>query len=133
MTVCGPIQASGCTRAVGATMADGSIGITLYDSGMLVRELAHKLGAPWEGDGDRDVLRVAPLDTAGPSDTTFASGGKASKSAADSQAGCLVVPVSYAHPEQTVIRVPDPRLAIAQIIAWLHPRRKPAAGVHASA
>jgi UDP-3-O-[3-hydroxymyristoyl] glucosamine N-acyltransferase len=114
-------------------MADGSIGITLYDSGMLVRELAHKLGAAWEGDGDRDVRRVAPLDTAGPSEIGFASGGKASKNAADSQAGCLVVPVGYAHPGQTVIRVPDPRLAIAQVIAWLHPKRKPAAGVHATA
>ena len=51
--------ASGCTRAVGAMLADGSMGITLYHNGMLVRELAGMLGAIWEGDGDRDVRRVA--------------------------------------------------------------------------
>jgi UDP-3-O-[3-hydroxymyristoyl] glucosamine N-acyltransferase len=101
---------------------------------MLVRELAEMLGAIWEGDGDRDVRRVASIENAGPEDVSFAAGGRLAKQAGGSEAGCLIVPLSYPNPKgQTVVRVPDPRLAIAQVIARLHPKRQAARRVHPTA
>jgi UDP-3-O-[3-hydroxymyristoyl] glucosamine N-acyltransferase len=115
-------------------LADESTGINLYHIGMLVRELAGMLGAMWEGDGDREIRRVASIENAGPGDVSFAAGGRAAKNAADSDAGCLLVPLNYPNPGgQTVIRVPDPRLAIAQVIARLHPKRTPARRIHPTA
>lgn len=106
----------------------------LYHSGMLVRELAAMLGAIWEGDGDLDVRRAASIENAGPDDVSFVGGGRAAKAAHDSEAGCLLVPLNYANPRgQTVIRVPDPRAAIAQVITRLHPKRSPARRIHPTA
>ncbi len=100
---------------------------------MLVRELAEMLGAAWEGEGDRDVRRAAPLEEAGPAELSFAAGERASKNAKDSKAGCILVPMKYSNQGQTVIRVADPRVAIAQVISRLHPRRKAAGRVHETA
>jgi UDP-3-O-[3-hydroxymyristoyl] glucosamine N-acyltransferase len=101
---------------------------------MLVRELAEMLGATWEGDGDREVRRVASIESAGTADVSFAAGGRAAKNAVESNAGCLLVALNYSNPHgQTVIRVADPRLAIAQVIARLHPKRQTARRVHATA
>ena len=101
---------------------------------MLVRELAAMLNAVWEGDGDREVARVAPIETAGPRDITFAAGGKAARAALESKAGCVIVPLNFAESrELTVIRVTDPRAAIATVIARLHPARQPARRIHPTA
>ncbi len=91
------------------------------------------LGAAWEGDGDRDLQKVAPLDSAGPTDVSFAVGGKASKNSAVSRAGCVLVPMNYPSQGQTIIRVPDPRSAIARVIPRLHPKKKAHGNVHPTA
>ncbi len=103
-------------------------------NGMLVRELAEMLGASWEGDGDHDVVGVAPLDNARANEISFVSGGRGSRDAVESNAGCLVVALNYSNAKgQTVIRVPEPRAAIARVIARLHPERSPARRVHPTA
>jgi len=99
-----------------------------------VRELAAWLGAPFEGDGERELRGVAPLDEAGPEDLSFVTRGRGAKLAGDSRAGCLLVPLDFPAPGgQTLIRVPDPRAAIARAIAKLHPRVDPPAGIHPTA
>jgi UDP-3-O-[3-hydroxymyristoyl] glucosamine N-acyltransferase len=101
---------------------------------MRVKELAAWLGAPLEGDGERELLRVAPLDEAGPEDLSFVTPGRGAKSAGDSRAGCLLTPPDFpVAVGQTVIRVADPRAAIARAIAKLHPRVDPPAGIHPTA
>ncbi len=101
---------------------------------MLVRDVAAMLGAIWEGDGDRRIHRVAPLETAGPKDITFAASLRTAKVAADGSAGCTIVPIQYSNPRsQTIIRVQNPRAAIAQVIARLHPKRNPARRIHPAA
>ena len=37
-------------------------------TGLRVKELAVLLEAPWEGEGDREIRRVAPLEDAGDED-----------------------------------------------------------------
>jgi UDP-3-O-[3-hydroxymyristoyl] glucosamine N-acyltransferase len=60
--------------------------------------------------------------------------GKALKLAADSPAACLLVPLDYANSSgKTVIRVPDPRAAVARAVLKIHPQNGPAPGVHPTA
>jgi UDP-3-O-[3-hydroxymyristoyl] glucosamine N-acyltransferase len=99
-----------------------------------VKELAAFLGSGFEGEGDREIRRVAPLEDAGLEDLSFVSSVKALKKAAVSNAGCLLVPAGYLNvPERTIIRTTDPRGATARAISKLHPRIEPQPGVHASA
>ena len=44
---------------------------------MRVRELAEWLGATFEGDGERELAGVAPLESAGASDLAFVGSRKA--------------------------------------------------------
>ena len=44
---------------------------------MRVRELAEWLGATFEGDGEKELTGVAPLETAGGSELSFLGGRRA--------------------------------------------------------
>ncbi len=82
---------------------------------MRVRELAEWLGATFEGDGEKELTGVAPLETAGGSELSFLGGRRAAQQAEFSAAGCLIVPPDYASPSRrTVIRAPEPRTAFAR-------------------
>jgi UDP-3-O-[3-hydroxymyristoyl] glucosamine N-acyltransferase len=101
---------------------------------MLVKDLAAWLGSEFEGDGDADVQHAATLEDAGPADVSFLSHPRFEKQAAESQAGCILVPLDFFNAaSRTVIRVVDPRAAIARAIAKLYPPVRPPAGVHPSA
>ena len=54
---------------------------------MRVRELADWLGATFEGDGEKEVVGIAPLETAGASDLAFVATRKAASQAESSAAG----------------------------------------------
>ena len=103
---------------------------------MRVKELAASIHAAWEGDGEREILRVASLEDAGPGGDalSFVTRGRAAKNAGDSQAACLLVPEDYPNPaNRTLIRVADPRTAAARLIPLLHPPAEPQPGIHPSA
>jgi UDP-3-O-[3-hydroxymyristoyl] glucosamine N-acyltransferase len=100
---------------------------------MLVRDLAEFLGARWEGDGSLDLKRVSALDDATRGDLSFLSNPRFLAQAQASRA-CLLVPDRYPNPgSQTLIRVADPRAAVAQAIAALHPPKQFRPGTHPSA
>ncbi len=101
---------------------------------MRVRELAEWLGAPFEGNGEKEIESAAPLETAGGSQLAFVANRKALAAAADSAAGCLIVPLEFANPAgRTLIRAADPRAAFARAVSRLHPPEAPAPGIHPSA
>ena len=101
---------------------------------MHVKDLAEWLGAPWEGDGALEVQRVAALEDAGWNDVAFATRGRGLKQAADSAAGCLLVPEDFDNSAQrTIIRTKDPRAAAARAIRKLQPSLEPTSGIHPSA
>jgi UDP-3-O-[3-hydroxymyristoyl] glucosamine N-acyltransferase len=101
---------------------------------MLVREIAALLNAQWEGQGDRDIRRVADLDSAQADEIAFAAGRKAAAAARRSLAGCLIVPLDFENDgRRTIIRSSQPRAAIAAVIHRLHPKKRPPAGVHPTA
>jgi UDP-3-O-[3-hydroxymyristoyl] glucosamine N-acyltransferase len=99
-----------------------------------VAELAAWLGAPFEGEGDRDVQKAAPLEDAGPADLSFVTRGRGARTAPESRAGCLLVPLDFAAAGgRTVIRVADPRGAMARAIGKLYPPPEPLSGIHPTA
>lgn len=101
---------------------------------MKVREIADFLGATYEGDGERDITGVAPLESAGCGQISFVGSRKAALQSAQSAAGCLLVPVDADNFQtRTVIRVTDPRGAFARVVARLHPVSRPRPGVHPTA
>jgi UDP-3-O-[3-hydroxymyristoyl] glucosamine N-acyltransferase len=97
-----------------------------------VQQLSALLAARFEGDGELEIERVAPLETAGPREIAFVSSLKFADLARNGKASCLIVPTGYAIPGRTCILAPDPRAAIAQAIRWLHPRSVKA-GIHETA
>lgn len=101
---------------------------------MRVKDLAEWLNSTFEGDGDREILKVAPLEDAGLEDLSFAGRGRTLKLAETSRAGCLLVPMDYPNSSnRTIIRTADPRGAAARAIPKIHPRPESAPGVHPTA
>ncbi len=101
---------------------------------MRVRELAEWLGATFEGDGERELTGVAPLETAGSGEVAFVAGRKASAQAGESPSGCLLVPFEWSNDNhRTVIRVPDPRTAFARVMSRFYPTVELKPGVHPTA
>ena len=90
-----------------------------YYQPMRVRELAEWLGATFEGDGEKELTGVAPLETAGASEVAFVGRRKA---AAQCGAVGRGVPAcrrrsGRARAHRTVIRVPEPRTAFARALS----------------
>lgn len=101
---------------------------------MRTRELAEWLGATFEGDGEKELVGVAPIETAGAAELSFVGTRKGQRQAEASAAGCLIVPADYENTAgRTVIRVPDPRTAFARAVALLCPRPEPGPGIHPTA
>jgi len=99
---------------------------------MRVCDLAIRLQAPFEGDGELDIQRALAVEEAGADALSFAAGRKGVAMAAESGAGCLIVDDAFPA-GRTVIRVKDPRTAFAMALTMLYPAKKFAPGVHATA
>ncbi|MGB9605778.1 MAG: UDP-3-O-(3-hydroxymyristoyl)glucosamine N-acyltransferase, partial [Bryobacteraceae bacterium] len=99
-----------------------------------MRELAEWLAATYEGDGEKELTGVAPLETAGASELSFVANRKAAQQAQASAAGCLIVPPDFPNPGgRTLIRVAEPRTAFARAVARFHPPPALTPGVHPTA
>ena len=102
---------------------------------MRVRELAEWLGATFEGDGEKELTAVAPLESAGAGDVAFVATRKAA-AAAESSCGGV--------PDRTdgvaVLVAPDrdprglePRTAFARAMNRFYPTAELKPGVHPTA
>ena len=101
---------------------------------MRVRELAEWLGATYEGDGEKELTGVAPVETAGASEVSFVGTRKAQAQAESSAAGCLLVPPEWPSPtHRTVIRVAEPRTAFARALSRFYPTAELQPGIHPTA
>jgi len=101
---------------------------------MRVRELAEWLGATYEGDGEKELTGVAPIETAGASELAFLGTRKAEAQAEASAAGCLLVPLEWSGPgHRTVIRVAEPRTAFARAMSRFYPTAELKPGIHPTA
>jgi len=99
---------------------------------MRVCDLAIRLQASFEGDGEVEIQRALAVEEAGEGDLAFAAGRKGVAMAAASAAGCLIVDDSFPA-GRTLIRSIDPRTAFAMALTMLYPAKSFVPGVHGSA
>jgi len=98
-----------------------------------VRELAERLGCPWEGDGSVEIRGVASIEAAGPGDLVFAEKPKFISGLASSAASAVILPPDAAFERIPVIRAAHPHLAFVRATALFFRPHRPDPGVHPTA
>jgi UDP-3-O-[3-hydroxymyristoyl] glucosamine N-acyltransferase len=100
---------------------------------MKIKEIATLLSGELEGDGSVDISGIAGLESAGPSDLSFADGVRALEHAKLSTAGCILISSQRALQGKTTIAVSNPKLALIKAAAALLPAPRPEPGIHPTA
>jgi UDP-3-O-[3-hydroxymyristoyl] glucosamine N-acyltransferase len=102
-----------------------------------VAEIVARLGGQCVGDPSQAIDRIAPLESAGPSQISFLSHARYRAQLASTAAACVIVAPALAEEAAargTVIVTPDPYLYYARLSQWWVEQSAPvAAGVHPSA
>lgn len=98
-----------------------------------IAELAAVVGGQVSSDTDPEIHGVASLESAQAGEIAYVEDGKFFEAALKSRASCVLVPEGASLELPCQIRVKNPKLAFALIAEVLHPRKKGAAEVHASA
>jgi UDP-3-O-[3-hydroxymyristoyl] glucosamine N-acyltransferase len=103
--------------------------------GMTVGDIAQRLDATVEGDPLRVIVAASNLEQAGPNDIAWVGSAAFLQKAAESAAGAIILPgVGVLSTGASLIRVPDPDLAMVNVQQWLAPQtRRVEAGVDATA
>lgn len=103
--------------------------------GFRLAELAELVGGRVEGDPDRVVEAIRPLETAGPGDLSFLKDPRYRGQAAASAAGALLVAPSLADGAlgRDLLVADDPSFALARLLAAFHPAERRPPGIHPSA
>ena len=95
---------------------------------MTLSELARRLGGRLEGDADRVVRGIAPIEEAGPEDVTFLANRRYEHYVAETGAAGVIVSTDYAGPPPTraaLIRCDDPYFAFRELMVRTHGFRRP--------
>jgi len=102
-------------------------------AGFTLGELAATLGAKLEGDPDRRVTGVAPLEAAGPEQISFLIDARYRPAAEASRAGALLVADSMSGLPEPLLRSSSPQQALIALLTLFHPMAPPPAGIDSSA
>ena len=103
---------------------------------MRASEIAAAVGGTLEGGADPDVIGVAPLDRAGPTELSFLAHPRYAAYVADTRAGAVLVSESLrdrGHGPAPRIVVRDVHRALTVLLPLFYAEREPAPGVHPSA
>jgi UDP-3-O-[3-hydroxymyristoyl] glucosamine N-acyltransferase len=98
-----------------------------------VSYLAQQIGGEVIGDGNVAITGIAPADGARAGDLTFAEKESYLAAAEASQASAVLVPAGFESATKVLIRVKNPRIAIARVLPLFFPPETPAAGIHSTA
>jgi UDP-3-O-[3-hydroxymyristoyl] glucosamine N-acyltransferase len=101
-----------------------------------VSELSRLIAGEVEGDGERIVRGVAPLEGAGPDDLSFVANPRYLRYLPTTAAGAVLLPraLDSAPPAGVVaIRVDDPYAALAAVLPVLYPERTDPPEIHPTA
>ncbi|MCS7337724.1 MAG: UDP-3-O-(3-hydroxymyristoyl)glucosamine N-acyltransferase [Verrucomicrobiae bacterium] len=96
-------------------------------------EIAKLLNAQLEGDSSVVLKGVAPADSAGQGDLTFAENESYFRRAEASAASAILVDGNYTSASKTLLRVPSARVAFAKALQLFYPEKNFAPGVHPTA
>lgn len=98
-----------------------------------IRELAERLGCPWEGDGSVEIGGVASIENARTGDLVFAEKPKFVAALASSAASAAILPPDAAWDRIPVIRAAHPHLAFVRATALFFRPPRPEPGIHPTA
>ncbi|MFT4517826.1 MAG: UDP-3-O-[3-hydroxymyristoyl] glucosamine N-acyltransferase [Halioglobus sp.] len=97
-------------------------------------ELADRLDLTFSGDGNKQIIGLAPLSTAGPDQLTFMGGRKHLPDLLATQAAAVILSEEFAEQcSVDYILAENPYLAIARISKLFVSTQQPSAGVHSTA
>lgn len=102
---------------------------------MKLSEMVDKLGGTLEGNGEIEIIAVAGLAEAGPSDISFLSNPKYAAQVATTKASAVIVPSDWDRPAKcALVRVENSDQIFAEAAELFYEEPpKPAAGIHPSA
>lgn len=95
-------------------------------------ELARLVSGVVAGDGNVEIIGIAGLEDAKTGEISFIATNRGLETASQSQASALVVPVNAPDLDKPVIKVPNPRLAFAQLLDYFAPKKEFKPGIHPS-
>jgi UDP-3-O-[3-hydroxymyristoyl] glucosamine N-acyltransferase len=98
-----------------------------------VSHIAEQLGGEVVGDGSVVITGIASADGARAGDLTFAEKEGYLAAAEQSQASAVLVPASFASSKKVLIRVKNPRVAIARVLPLFFPQESHPPGIHTDA
>lgn len=98
-----------------------------------LREIAAAVGGRVEGDEEKRIDGVAPIELAGPGQITFLANPKYLKRAVEAKPGAILAAPGIDLPGVHVVRVADPYLAMARVLALFHPAPVTPPGVRPTA
>ena len=99
-----------------------------------VARIAELCDGAAEGDTTRTITGFNSVEEANETELSFLSNRKGAVRAERYRAACLLVPLDHANiAHGTVIRVPEPRTAFAQVVRALYPASLPVPQIHPSA
>jgi UDP-3-O-[3-hydroxymyristoyl] glucosamine N-acyltransferase len=96
-------------------------------------EIANYLQGEVVGDATAVLNCFAPADRAQPGDLTFAENETYFAKAEQSDATAILADARFTSTRKILIRVPQPRVAFAKVLALFFPEQRPAAGIHPTA
>jgi UDP-3-O-[3-hydroxymyristoyl] glucosamine N-acyltransferase len=96
-------------------------------------QIAEKLQGEVVGDGSVQLTGLAPANAAKPGDLTFAEKETYLAAAEESQAAAVLVPTGFTSSKKVLIRVANPRVAMAKLLPIFIPPDQYAPGIHPSA
>jgi UDP-3-O-[3-hydroxymyristoyl] glucosamine N-acyltransferase len=97
--------------------------------GWSLGELARLVGGRVEGDPERRIVRVAPLEEAGPDDLSFLTNPRYRPQLATSRAGAILVAPGVAAGGRDALVAAEPYAALAVILGHMNPAGRPPAGI----
>jgi UDP-3-O-[3-hydroxymyristoyl] glucosamine N-acyltransferase len=81
------------------------------------------------GEKEKKIRGVAPFETAGHDQITFAGDSKFLKRIKDTKAGAIFVPKGFEAPGRNLVRVNNPQLAFAKVVGLYHSTVLPSPGI----
>jgi UDP-3-O-[3-hydroxymyristoyl] glucosamine N-acyltransferase len=85
-----------------------------------IAELAQLIGADVVGDPDLEINALAPLDTAGPGEISFLANKRYAKAVHTTSAAALISDRPLERTDITYLVCPNPYLAFARVLTYLH-------------
>jgi len=97
---------------------------------LTIYKIAELVEGDIQGDGSIMIQGVAPFEHASSTDITFAGSSKFLKRIEETDAGAVIVPRDFQHPEKQLILVDNPPVAFAKVMETFHPRTNKPATIH---